>query len=186
MEKPGIKIGGADSSSLMQPRLWRWLPLLARIKDGKVVEITDNPAKPRHMEGCIKGYQMHRVLYAEDRLRKPLIRVGPRGSGEYKEVSWSEALDYVAGELRRIKTEHGPQSILHLGGSGSTRGSLHNTNRLTKRFLALFGGYTERHSSYSVGAATFVTPYILGTFDAGIDSLPRIRETHNLIGGQRL
>ena len=145
-------------------------PLLARIKDGKVVEIIDNPAKSRHMEGCIKGYQMHRVLYAEDRLRKPLIRVGPRGGGEFKEISWSEAFDYVAGELRRIKTEHGPQSILHLGGSGSTRGSLHNTNRLTKRFLALFGGYTERHSSYSVGAATFVTPYILGTYSAGIDS----------------
>ncbi len=111
-------------------------PLLARIKDGKVVEITDNPAKPRHMEGCIKGYQMHRVLYAEDRLRKPLIRVGPRGSGEYKEVSWSEALDYVAGELRRIRLSTGlnpsstwealaPQEAPYITRIDSPRGSSH-------------------------------------------------------------
>ena len=145
-------------------------PLLVTIKDGHISEITNNPSGSRHMKGCIKGYQMHRVLYAEDRLKTPLIRTGPRGSGEYREATWEEALDYVSSKLTSIKNVYGPQSILHLGGSGSTRGSLHNTNRLTKRFLSLFGGYTERWSSYSVGAATFVTPYLLGTYETGIDS----------------
>jgi anaerobic dimethyl sulfoxide reductase subunit A len=145
-------------------------PLIATLEGGRVIAITDNPLRDSHMTGCVKGFQMHRVLYSEDRLRRPLIRNGPRGSGEFREASWDEALDLVAGGLAKVKTRHGAASILHLGGSGSNRGSLHNTLRLTKRFLAMFGGYTERYSSYSVGAAAFVTPYVLGTFEAGIDS----------------
>jgi molybdopterin guanine dinucleotide-containing S/N-oxide reductase-like protein len=145
-------------------------PLLAIVDDGKINIIKDNPIGSKYMTGCVKGFQMHRVLYAEDRLRKPLIRTDVRGSGKYREVNWSEALDLIAQKLTEIKQKYGASSIMHLGGSGSSRGSLHNTNRLAKRFLAMLGGYTERHSSYSIGAATYVTPYILGTLEAGIDS----------------
>ena len=101
--------------------------------------ITDSYLGDPHMTGCVKGFQMHRVLYSEDRLRKPLIANGPKG-GEFREASWDKALDLVAERLTDVKTRHGASSILHLGGSGSNRGSLHNTNRLTKRFLAMFGG----------------------------------------------
>lgn len=145
-------------------------PLLATVEDGVVTGIVDNPLGAPYMTGCVKGFQMHRVLYAPDRLRKPLIRSGSRGSGEFREAEWSEALDLVAGRLTEIKRKYGTQSIIHLGGSGSSRGSLHNTHRLTKRFLAMLGGYTERHSSYSIGAALFVTPYVLGTYAAGMDA----------------
>ncbi len=139
--------------------------------EGEVVTgITDNPLGAPYLTGCVKGVQMHRVLYAPDRLRKPLIRVGPRGSGEFREAGWGEALDLVTEKLTWIKKRYGAQSIIHLGGSGSSRGSLHNTHRLTKRFLAMLGGYTERHSSYSIGAALFVTPHVLGTYAAGMDA----------------
>ena len=119
-------------------------PLLATIEDGKVIEINDSQLGDSHMTGCIKGFQMYRVLYSEDRLRRPLVGNGPRGSGRFREASWDEALDIVAERLTQIKTRNGAESILHLGGSGSNRGSLHNTHRLTKRFLAMFGGYTIR------------------------------------------
>ncbi|HIH89533.1 TPA: molybdopterin-dependent oxidoreductase, partial [Candidatus Bathyarchaeota archaeon] len=145
-------------------------PLLATVEGGVVTGITDNPLGAPYMTGCVKGFQMHRVLYALDRLRKPLIRVGPRGIGEFREAGWDEALDLVAQRLTEIKKKYGTQSIIHLGGSGSSRGSLHNTHRLIKRFLAMLGGYTERHSSYSIGAALFVTPYVLGTYAAGMDA----------------
>ena len=145
-------------------------PLLATVENGVVAAITDNPLGAPYMTGCIKGFQMHRVLYAPDRLRKPLIRSGSRGSGKFRETNWDEALDLVAQRLIETKKKYGAQSIIHLGGSGSNRGSLHNTQRLTKRFLAMFGGYTERHSSDSIGAALFVTPYVLGTFAAGMDA----------------
>ncbi len=145
-------------------------PLLATVENGKVTAVTNNPLGSKFMTGCVKGLQMRRVLYAKERLKKPLIRTNTRGSGKYREADWPEALDLVAQKLTEIKKKYGASSIIHLGGSGSTRGSLHNTNRLTKRFLAMLGGYTERHSSYSIGAATYVTPYVLGTLEAGIDS----------------
>ena len=77
-------------------------PLIASLEDGRVIAITDNPLRDPHMTGCVKGFQMHRVLYSEDRLRRPLIRNGPRGSGEFRESGWDEALDLVAGGLAKV------------------------------------------------------------------------------------
>ncbi|HUX76228.1 MAG TPA: molybdopterin-dependent oxidoreductase [Anaerolineae bacterium] len=144
-------------------------PLLATVERGRVTRITNNPLGGPTMSGCVRGFQMPRVLYAPDRLKKPLLRTGPRGSGEFSEVEWPHALDLVAGKLAGVKARHGNEAILFLGGSGSCRGALHNTHRLTARFLGLFGGYTETYGSYSSGAADFATPFVLGTSPPGID-----------------
>jgi anaerobic dimethyl sulfoxide reductase subunit A len=150
-------------------------PLLATVERGRVTKIRDNPLGSPYMHGCVRGFQMPRVLYAPDRLRKPLLRTGPRGCGsnlpgQFKEVPWPQALDVVAERLAGIKARYGDEAILHLGGSGSCRGALHNTHRLTRRFLSVFGGYTETYWNYSTAAAHFVTPYVLGTQQAGIDA----------------
>ncbi len=150
-------------------------PLLATVEDGadadiRVTRIRDNPLGGPYMHGCLRGYQMPRVLYAPDRLRAPLLRTGPRGSGQFEEVSWDRALDVVAHRLADVKARYGNTAILHLGGSGSCRGALHNTHSLTTRFLSLFGGYTETYWNYSTAAAHFATPYVLGTRRAGIDT----------------
>jgi len=144
-------------------------PLLATIEDGRITEIRDNPLGGPAMRGCVRGYQAARTLCAPDRLRKPLLRVGPRGSGQFRELTWPEALDRVAEGLVGIRERYGPEAILRLGGSGSCRGTLHNTGQLTARFLSLFGGSTVTYSSYSSAAAGFATPYVLGTSAAGID-----------------
>jgi len=144
-------------------------PLLATVADGRLVSIADNPSFSPYMTGCLRGYQMPRVLYAPDRLRKPLLRTGPRGSGEFREAEWPEALDLVAGRLEEIRDRYGAGSVLHAGESGSTRGALHNTGRLTSRFLALYGGATEMHSNYSRGALDFVAPYLFGDAPSGCD-----------------
>ena len=144
-------------------------PLLAHLKNGKVVKITNNPYGSRHMTGCIKGFQMARVLYASDRLKKPLIRNGPRGSGMFREAGWDEALDLVAKSLEEIRENYGPESIIRLGAAGTSTGALHETNNLTRRFLSLYGGYTEITDGYSSAAAKYATPFVLGTRSAGID-----------------
>jgi len=144
-------------------------PLLAHIEDGRVVKITNNPYGDRHMAGCVKGLQMTRVLYAPDRLKKPLIRSGQRGSGEYREAEWSEALDLVARRLREIRERYGAESVIRLGAAGTSTGALHETNSLTRRFLSMYGGYTEITEGYSSAAAKYVTPFVLGTKSAGID-----------------
>jgi len=144
-------------------------PLLAYVEDGRLTRIGNNPLGGRYMSGCVKGFQMARLLYAPDRLTQPLVRSGPRGSGEFRPASWPEALDIVAERLSAIKARYGAEAVLRLGGSGSCRGALHNTWRLAARFLALFGGYTETCGNYSSAAAGFVTPFVLGTPLAGID-----------------
>jgi len=134
-----------------------------------VTKIVDNPLGGPYLSGCVKGLQMHRVLHAPDRLKRPLLRTGPRGSGEFKEVGWPEALDLVAERLTEIRDRYGNEAILRLGGSGACNGALHNTGLLTARFLSQFGGYTEIDGYYSSQAAQYVTPYVLGTGSVGID-----------------
>jgi anaerobic dimethyl sulfoxide reductase subunit A len=144
-------------------------PLLAHVDDGRLLSIANNPAGGPFMTGCAKGFQAHLTVNAPDRLRAPLIRTGRRGAGEFREASWDEALDLVAGRLADIRAQHGAEAIMHLGGSGSCRASLHNTHLLTARFLALFGGYTRTTSNYSAAAVNFVLPYIFGTSEVGFD-----------------
>ena len=143
-------------------------PLLAHVENGRLVSISNNPASGPQMAGCKKGFQAPLTVYSPDRLRAPLIRTGPRGAGQFREASWNEALDLVAGRLADIRERHGPEAVMHLGGSGSARAALHNTHLLTTRFLALLGGYTRTTSNYSAAAVNFTQPYLFGTSEVGI------------------
>jgi anaerobic dimethyl sulfoxide reductase subunit A len=144
-------------------------PLLAHVKNGKLTRISNNPAGGPYLKGCINGFQMPRTLYAPDRLLKPVLRTGPRGSLEFKPIGWPEALDRIADKLVSIRDRHGAESILHLGGTGSVSAMLHNGDLISERFLNLFGGCTSYSSNYSSGAAGFVVPYVLGSTPPGFD-----------------
>ncbi len=143
--------------------------MTAYVENNRVVKITDSKLSSEFTSGCPVGYQAYRSLYARDRLLFPLLRSGPKGSGQFKKISWDRALDLVAEKMITLKTKQGAESLLKLGGSGSVRGALHNTNSLTKRFLGLWGDYTDAIGGYSSQAASFVTPYMLGTKQCGID-----------------
>jgi anaerobic dimethyl sulfoxide reductase subunit A len=161
-------------------------PLLAYVKDGRVIKIVNNPLGNRHMSGCVKGFQMTKVLYSAERLKKPLLRKGARGSGDFEEVPWSEALDIVAEKLNSIKEKHGNQAILSLGGSGACRGALHNTIRLPLRFLNLFGGHTSTYGSYSAGATEFTTPHMIGRTWTGIDPATLLKSNMIILWGANI
>jgi anaerobic dimethyl sulfoxide reductase subunit A len=137
-------------------------PLIAETAGGRLLRIRDNPIRPAHMRGCVRGYQMTRAVYHPQRLKSPLVRSGPRGTGQFREVGWSEALGRVSDGLRRVREHWGAEAVIRLGGSGSCRGAVHNTELGTRRFLSLFGGYTDTTGSYSSGAESFVTPYLFG------------------------
>ncbi len=154
-------------------------PLLAHIDQGKIVKISNNPLGDRYMTGCVKGLHMHNALYSPDRLTKPLLRTGPKGSGRFKEITWTHALDLIAEKLTDIKNKYGNNAILFLGWTGAATGALHNTWGLPRRFLSLFGGFTNPTQGYSSAAAQYSTPYILGTQQVGID--PETLQHSNLI-----
>lgn len=144
-------------------------PLLAHVENKKIIKITNNPAGTSYMQGCVRGHQSARTVYSPARLHGPLIRTGERGSGSFRKASWEEALDYSAGQIKQIIQKYGNHSVIHLGGSGSIRGALHNTYYLTARFLNLLGGYTEARGSYSSGAESFALATMFGTTYYGID-----------------
>ena len=136
-------------------------PLLATIEGGRVVRVKNNPAGGKYLTGCARGFNLPLELYAKERILKPLIRVGERGSNDFREAGWDEALDLVAARLREIQSKHGFESVLNLGSAGQTS-ALHGTQALLSRFLNLSGGATALTSNYSNGAARFALPYVLG------------------------
>lgn len=136
-------------------------PLIATVEDGRVTRITNNPAGGKHLKGCRRGFNLPLEQYAADRILTPLVRVGPRGSGQFRAASWDKALDITAGKLGDIRGKHGANAVMNCSSAGAL-GALHHTPALSARFLNLFGGCTRRTGSWSNGAAQFVLPYVLG------------------------
>ncbi|MFO8082934.1 MAG: molybdopterin-dependent oxidoreductase [Desulfobacterales bacterium] len=88
-------------------------PIRVLAKDGQVEWIEGNPHVPG-MEGslCPRGAAGVSLLYDPERVQTPMIRVGERGSGNWRKASWDEALDFVADKLKDIIDKNGPQSIV--------------------------------------------------------------------------
>jgi len=74
------------------------------MKDGKVAYIEGNRDHPVNKGVlCAKGSAGIMQVNAPSRLKAPMKRVGPRGSGEFEEISWDEALDMAVGLLKPIR-----------------------------------------------------------------------------------
>ncbi|MFP3900981.1 MAG: molybdopterin-dependent oxidoreductase [Acidimicrobiia bacterium] len=76
---------------------------------------------------CAKVNDYLERVYAPDRLLEPLIRTGPKGSGEFRPASWGEAIDLVASRLAEVRHEHGGEAILpysYLGTMGFLQADL--------------------------------------------------------------
>jgi len=76
--------------------------------------VLDAPVNKGHL--CVKGRYAHAFVHATDRVTSPMIR----SRGHWEPVSWGEAIDHVASELRRILDRHGPASVGVLGSARAT------------------------------------------------------------------
>ncbi|KIC40778.1 formate dehydrogenase [Ruegeria sp. ANG-R] len=86
------------------------------MKDGKVAYIEGNRDHPVNKGVlCAKGSAGIMQVNAPSRLRAPLKRVGPRGSGEFEEISWDEALDIAVGWLKPVR-EDNPEKLAFFTG----------------------------------------------------------------------
>lgn len=136
-------------------------PLLAEIENSAVVGMRHNPAAGQWIRACGKGLRAHIEHYSSHRITKPLVRRGPRGSSDFVETSWDEALSLVARKLLEIRAESGPGAVMSIASAGST-GALHNTEVLTLRFLNAIGGGVHVSGNYSSNAANYALARMFG------------------------
>ncbi len=87
------------------------------VLDGRIIHSLPSKTSPVNRgKLCIKGWNVHEFVQHPRRLKKPLVRRG----GALEEAAWDEALDKAAGELKRIKESHGPDSIAFLASAKCT------------------------------------------------------------------
>ncbi len=87
--------------------------------------------------GCNKGAMWGQMLYSKERVLYPLKRVGERGAGRWKRISWDDALTEVADAVVDAVREIGPESIVHEI-TGAQGGPMAITSCM--RFISKMGG----------------------------------------------
>jgi anaerobic dimethyl sulfoxide reductase subunit A len=137
-------------------------PNYALVKDGVVIrQKTDDthPDSPEYPQqrGCARGRSQRHQVFGADRLKYPMKRKNwepgggkreLRGQDEWVRISWDEALDLVAGEIKRIKEAYGNTAIMKGGYSNSfTKGF----GEVTK-MLWQYGGLVEPWGITSAGS----------------------------------
>lgn len=123
--------GDGYISSMCEMCVWR-CGVIAKIVDGRVVKLDGNP-EHSHSRGhlCPRGQSGLMTTYDPDRVLTPLIRVGQRGEGKFRQASWEEALDLTAGKMQEIKDKYGPEAMVF--------SSTHNLSQV--QFENLLYGY---------------------------------------------
>jgi thiosulfate reductase/polysulfide reductase chain A len=114
----GLRIAGrhGDTTAERIPTLcdlcfWR-CGIEARVSDGRVLGVQGNPAHPRSRGRlCARGTQGWRQIEDPDRLRYPLLRVGKRGEGRFRRISWERALNLWADKMGEAIERHGPGAV---------------------------------------------------------------------------
>jgi biotin/methionine sulfoxide reductase len=148
-----------------------WGAFRADVADGRVVRVTpfEGDPEPSDLIHC-----WPEMLDAPTRVARPVARRGwlagdggaARGEDGFVEIGWDDALDRVAGELDRVRTEHGNAAIFGGSYGWSSAGRVHHARTLTHRFLNTIGGFTGQVTNYSYGAAMAFLPRILGSAEA--------------------
>ena len=95
---------------------------VAVIEDGRFTALQPDPSHPTGRALCAKGRAAPELVYHPERLVHPIKRTRPKGDPDpgWQPISWDEALDLAAANLRRIAAEHGPQSVVFSASSPST------------------------------------------------------------------
>ncbi len=122
------------------------------------------------LRACLRGRSYRQRLYSPERLLWPMMRVGERGEGRFKRVSWDQALDHIARKMIELRFHYGPTAILDQSYAGASYGVLHKSDQiegLLGRFLGMFGCRTSSWSVPSYQGTTTSSRWTFGTIEDG-------------------
>ena len=108
------------------------------VENGVAVKLRGNSEHPFSQgELCPKVNRFLERVYSPERILYPLTRTGPKGSGEFRQISWDEALALVAQRIHGVIDDFGGEAVMPWGSAG-TQGLI-QMNSLDRRFFAKIG-----------------------------------------------
>lgn len=149
-------------------------PLRMHVVDGEIKWVeTDNTGDDvynhnHQVRACLRGRSMRRRVYSPDRLKYPLLRVGKRGEGKFKRITWDEAFDLIGDNLKRIIKDYGNDAVYLNYGTGTLGGTVTKSwdpsATLVARMMNLCGGYLNHYGDYSAANIECMSEYFYGTW----------------------
>jgi anaerobic selenocysteine-containing dehydrogenase len=88
---------------------------------------------------CAKVSRYAERVHHPDRLMNPLMRSGPKGSGQFREIGWDEALDRIADAFRETEAQHGSEAVWPYSSAG-TMGLVHRDGIARLRHVKRYSG----------------------------------------------
>lgn len=129
------------------------LAVTVELGDGGARRIVDIDAAPGNplTDGwiCAKVKRHMDRVYAPERVTTPLIRTGAKGAGEFREATWAEAIDVVAGRIREAVDTAGPDAVVAF-----TYNSSAPTIERASLTEALFAALGATHVEHTICAHT--------------------------------
>ncbi len=114
--------------------------ITAHVYQGRLVKTSLNPMpNPRYNRICLRGLSHAQRVYHPDRLKYPMQRVGPRGSGKWQRISWDQAISTIAQQFDRVKQQYGSGAVAFLPVSGNY-GMINGMGGAVSRFANVFQG----------------------------------------------
>lgn len=144
-------------------------PLKCHVVDGVIRWITqednagagDDVYGAHQVRGCLRGRSARRRVYAPDRLKHPMKRVGKRGEGKFERITWDEAIRIVGDQIQYTIDTYGNEAIYCQYGTG-TWGYNFAGRGVGYRLLLTLGGYLEYYNTYSNGQIRRALPFTYG------------------------
>ncbi len=175
LQRASSKIPLANASSL--PQIFRTAHcnncdgscgLSVTVIDGNITRISNatfnDPNFPPRV--CLRGISNIQYVYHPDRLKYPMKSTGPRGSGQWEQISWDEATTTIANKFTETAQKYGPTAVYIAPYTGSIS-ALNGVIGAGYRFASVIGasagdfeGDNEGDSASPCGANE-----ILGSFD---------------------
>ena len=134
--------------------------MLVTVEDGVATSVRGDPEHPTTAGVlCTKVSRYTERTYHPDRLRHPMKRIGPKGSGRFARISWEEAIDTIGGRLAAIAAVD-PQAILPYSYAG-TMGLVQGESMAGRFFNRLGASLLDRTICSTAGGAGYV--YTVGS-----------------------